>query len=116
MFRLKIWPIIIEHIKIRVDRLYRQKAAQSSAPYAVPMKAASLANLPETLLIVAGYDPLRDEGVDYALRLEKEGTAVTLVRYDSMIHGFLSYLGILEQAETAITGICGWLRTRTQRS
>ena len=95
---------------------YLASPAQSSEPYAVPMKAASLANLPETLLIVAGYDPLRDEGVDYALRLEKEGTAVTLVRYDSMIHGFLSYLGILEQAETAITGICGWLRTRTQRS
>ena len=85
-------------------------------PYVVPMNAGDHGGLPEALVLVSGYDPLRDEGILYAEKLEHTGVKTTLLDYESMIHGFLSYLGILDQAETAITRICGWMKQRFDRS
>jgi acetyl esterase len=55
-----------------------------------PLRAASLAGLPSTLVITAGHDPLRDEGRAYAFRLQREGTLADLVEFGGMLHGFLS--------------------------
>ncbi|WP_153504214.1 alpha/beta hydrolase [Cumulibacter manganitolerans] len=41
-----------------------------------------------TIVAVAGYDPLRDEGTAYAEVLEKAGVDVTLRAYPDFIHGF----------------------------
>jgi acetyl esterase len=76
------------------------------------MNARDLRDLPEALVLVSGYDPLRDEGIQYAEKLELAGVNTTLINYESMIHGFLSYLGILDQAEEAITRICRWLNEK----
>jgi len=85
---------------------------QSANPYAVPMNAGDLSGLPETMVLVSGYDPLRDEGIAYAEKLKDAGVKTTLLEYESMIHGFLSYLGILGQAETALAEISIWLLKR----
>lgn len=53
-----------------------------------PVTALNLAGLPETLVIVAGCDPLRDEGIDYARRLADAGISVELLEYRDQIHGF----------------------------
>ncbi len=74
-----------------------------------PLQAPSLFRLPRALVIVSGYDPLRDEGIAYANRLSGAGVTVTLSVYDDMIHGFLSYLGILNQGIDAIEEIALWL-------
>ncbi len=44
-------------------------------------------------MVTAGFDPLRDEGEAYAALLEEQGVEVHLVRYDSMVHGFLHVVG-----------------------
>lgn len=44
-------------------------------------------------VITAGLDPLRDEGLAYAELLEKQGVSVTHTRYDSMVHGFVHFVG-----------------------
>ena len=41
-----------------------------------------------TIVAVAGYDPLRDEGTAYAELLERAGVDVTLRAYPTLIHGF----------------------------
>ena len=51
---------------------------------------------------MAGYDPLRDEGVDYARRLIESGNRVTLVNYEGMVHGFYLMGGALDAARRAI--------------
>jgi len=94
---------------------YLESKSQVSDPYAVPMKAASLKGLPDALVIVAGYDPLKDEGIRYAEKLSNEGVETTLLKYEDMIHGFMSYLGILDQASLAIQQICGWLKQKYNR-
>ena len=67
-----------------------------------PLVADDLSNLPPALLMVAGFDPLRDEGVDYAKRMIEAGNRVTLVNYEGMIHGFYLMGAAVDAAKRAI--------------
>jgi acetyl esterase len=83
-------------------RLYQRNRADSSDFRFAPLVADDLANLPPALVLVAGYDPLRDEGVDYAKRLIDAGNRVRLVNYEGMIHGFFLMGGAVDAAKRAV--------------
>ena len=53
-----------------------------------PIISQDLSELPKSLIIVAGYDPLRDEGIKYAEKLIHFGNDVQLINYKNMVHGF----------------------------
>ena len=61
-------------------------------PYFSPGVAADLRNLPRAFVFTAGHDPLRDDGVIYAKRLEKAGNQVKHVHYASGMHGLFGLL------------------------
>ena len=69
-----------------------------------------LSNLPPALVLVAGYDPLRDEGVEYARRLIEAGNRVALVNYEGMIHGFYLMGGAVDAAKRAMAQSAAALR------
>jgi acetyl esterase len=84
-------------------------------PNVAPLRAESLASLPPTFIAIAGHDPLRDEGLAYARRLEEEGTAVTLTEYPGDVHGFMVLGGSLASARHLIGMIGSWVLNRTQQ-
>jgi acetyl esterase len=53
-----------------------------------PLLSQNFAGLPPTIVVTAGFDPLRDEGESYAAALAAEGTVVDLRRFGSLVHGF----------------------------
>ena len=76
-----------------------------------PLVADDLSNLPPALVFVAGYDPLRDEGVEYVKRLIEAGNRVTLANYEGMVHGFILAGGVLDAAKRAMAESAAALRT-----
>ena len=57
---------------------------------AAPILFEDLSNLPNTLIVVAGCDPLRDEGIAYGEELKKAGNKVEIKIFEGQIHGFLT--------------------------
>ena len=56
-------------------------------PYAAPMLAESLHDLPTCHLITSEFDPLRDEGAAYASRLQEADVCTTYRCCEGMLHG-----------------------------
>ena len=65
---------------------------------ASPLRATDLAALPSAVVLIAGCDPLRDEGLAYAQKLERAGVQVTVLRYDGMIHNFVRLAASIDRA------------------
>ena len=80
-------------------------------PYVSPLRAVSLSDLPQTLILTAEYDPLCDEGEAYAKRLQQAGVKVKLTRYDGMIHGFIRMTSRLDKARQALDEVAETLRS-----
>lgn len=57
------------------------------SPYAAPARATELSGLPPAYVSVCEFDPLRDEGIDYAQRLVQAGVATELHLYPGTFHG-----------------------------
>jgi acetyl esterase/lipase len=73
-----------------------------SHPHASPLRAADHSGLPPAHVVIAEFDPLRDEGLEYAAKLEAAGVPVTVRRYDDQIHGFFGMINMMESADTAV--------------
>jgi acetyl esterase len=69
-----------------------------------PLKAADLSGLAPALVVTAGFDPLRDEGNEYAAALRSAGVTVDHRQFDALTHGFAGiarYGGGSAEATTA---------------
>lgn len=70
--------------------LYVKNNADKLNPYVAPILSDDLKNQPDTLIITAEYDPLRDEGEEYGHKLKKFGNNVKIHRIKNAMHGFFS--------------------------
>ncbi len=69
---------------------------------ASPLLNEDLSRLPPSLVLTAGFDPLRDEGLDYADRLVAAGNRATYVCYERQIHGFITMGRVIDEAHSAV--------------
>ena len=72
----------------------------------------SLTGQPPTLVITAGFDPLRDEGRAYAERLRAAGVDVAYREYPGQIHAFVSLTKVIPQGMACTVEIGDYLRAR----
>ena len=89
---------------------YAPDAKDRAHPYASPLQAASLAALPAAYVMTAEFDPLRDEGEDYAARLLKSGVPTQCERFPGLIHGFFANSQLVPAASLAMDKACAALR------
>jgi acetyl esterase len=73
---------------------------------ASPLLAPDLKNLPPALVLTAGFDPLRDEGRQYADALSAAGNRVQYVCFERQVHGFITMSRVLDEARSAVA-LCG---------
>jgi acetyl esterase len=73
---------------------------------------AKLEGLPPAYVLVAGADPLRDEGNEYAERLKQAGVPVTYRYFPGQFHGFFTMGKLLNQANIAASEISAWLKAQ----
>ena len=71
---------------------------------------AKLEGLPPAYVLVAGADPLRDEGNEYAERLKQAGVPVAYRYFPGQFHGFFTMGKLLNQANIAASEISAWLK------
>ena len=71
-------------------------------PYLSPQYATDLTGLPQTLVITAACDPLRDQGEIYAEKLREAGVTACVKRYEGMIHGFFHMAAMIDEGREAL--------------
>lgn len=85
-------------------------------PRISPMLTEDLAGLPPAVVVTAGFDPLRDEGNNYAAALAAAGVPVDLREQRSMIHAFINLGGLGGGCDRSIGDIVSALKDHLQRS
>ena len=79
-------------------------------PLAAPIRAASLGKVAPATVILAGNDPLHDEGFAYAVALREAGVPTDLHDFAGGVHGFASLAGLAPIADQAIALAAAALR------
>ena len=89
---------------------YLAQPSDGDDPFASPLLAQSLAGQPPATVITAEYDPLRDEGLAYAKRLEDAGVDTAAKNYPGVVHGFVSMFDNVDKGREALEFGCKRLR------
>jgi acetyl esterase len=95
---------------------YVPDPGERSHPYASPLHADDLSGLPPAHVVIAEHDPLRDEGLAYAARLEAAGVPVDVRRYPDQIHAFFSLINVMDDAREAVHEAADAIRAYCFRS
>lgn len=90
--------------------LYMGSHEDRLEPRVSPLMVPDLAGQSPAFVLVAGHDPLWDDGQAYAARLKDAGVSVALAAFEGQVHGFLNLTKVIPQADEAIDLSAKWLR------
>jgi acetyl esterase len=83
---------------------YLPDGADRNDPKLSPLRSKDVAGLPPAYVMLGGFDPLHDEGMQYADKLRAAGVKVTVADYADMVHDFIYFQSVLPQAHEALAG------------
>lgn len=89
---------------------YLPAGTDRSDPRVSILGADDLSGLPPAYLSIAGFDPLRDEGIAFAERLREAGVPVSLRLHPGLVHTFANLTAICPSARQAMLEAVGALR------
>lgn len=95
--------------------IYVPRKEERKSPYASPLLANDFSKLPDTLVITAEIDPLRDEGEAYAKKLKEAGVQTNVTRYKGVIHGFITMNKLTNKSDEALNQISLYLQKEFQK-
>ena len=91
---------------------YLPPGGDPADPRNAPGRTEDLSGLAPAVIATAGFDPLVDQGEAYARRLAAAGVPVDYRRYDSLVHGFTAFGGVVPEARRACGEIAGLVAAR----
>jgi acetyl esterase len=98
------------HCRDTITAAWRHYLGSATATqYAAPARAADLSGLPPAYIAAAEFDPVRDEDIDYALRLLQAGVSVELHQWPATFHGSQAILSA-EVSQRQIAALAAALR------
>ncbi len=92
--------------KATLDWFYKQYVPaeqDKSDPRVSPLNAVDFKGLPPAYVMLGGFDPLHDEGMQYAKKLRDAGVAVEIADYTGLVHCFIYMQAVLPQAHEAVS-------------
>ncbi|HEU4462361.1 MAG TPA: alpha/beta hydrolase [Solirubrobacterales bacterium] len=89
---------------------YLPEGVDRSDPRVSILRAEDLSGLPPAYLAIAGFDPLRDEGIAFAERLREAGVPVSLRLHPGLVHTFANLTAVCPTAREAMLEAVGALR------
>ncbi|HKB51908.1 MAG TPA: alpha/beta hydrolase [Solirubrobacterales bacterium] len=92
------------------ERHYLPTTVDRADPRVSMLRAGDVSGLPSAYIATAGFDPLRDEGEAYAMRMQEAGVPVALRRHPGLTHGFANMTAISRTAQAAMLELTGALR------
>jgi acetyl esterase len=92
------------------EKHYLPPGSDASDPRVSILQAPDLSGLSPAYVATAGFDPLRDEGEAYALRMREAGVQVALRRHPGLIHSFANETAISRTSRGAMLEAAGALR------
>lgn len=95
---------------------YLASPEDAANPLCSLRRAADLKALPPALVILAGHDLLREEGVAYAARLRADGVPAVLRIFDTLPHAFTAMCGAIPEARRAVSEMARLLKEQFSRS
>lgn len=79
-------------------------------PRTSPILEKDLSQFPPVFILTAGFDPLRDEGEEFARRLHDQGVPVTLKRYPNVLHAFFGIESFGQSGLQAVDDVAAYLK------
>jgi acetyl esterase len=93
-----------------LERMYLPDGVPTDDRRGAILRADDLSDMPPVYLATAGFDPLRDEGEEFAARLRDAGVPVVARRFPGLVHGYASFTALSAAARDATLDAASILR------
>ncbi|MDQ2804387.1 MAG: alpha/beta hydrolase [Pseudomonadota bacterium] len=103
-------PLTSDTMRWFIDH-YMRDANDRNDWRASPLRAVDLSGTAPAFVLTASHDPLCDEGIEYARRLEREGVRVIHVHLSDQVHGYLSMGRIIRASDVSLQMMAAVLKT-----